>query len=139
MKILFLDIDGVLNRALVGALRVEPECVANLNALLARVPSAVIVISSTWRQAWPLPTIALDLAAAGFAHSHAIIGATPVRYDRPRAEEIKLWLAQVPRVERFAIVDDYGDAEIMDHFVRTDPKVGLTAADVERVVEILNG
>lgn len=52
MKLIFLDVDGVLNRHEAhenGYNGTHPECVAALNDLLAMAPDAKLVIISSWR------------------------------------------------------------------------------------------
>jgi hypothetical protein len=52
MKIIFLDIDGVLNRHILqnnGYCGIEQPHVQALNYILAKVPEAKIVVSSAWR------------------------------------------------------------------------------------------
>jgi hypothetical protein len=53
-RIIFLDIDGVLATGEVlshtGSWTFTPRCVANLQRILADVPDAELVISSSWRE-----------------------------------------------------------------------------------------
>lgn len=140
MKILFLDIDGVLNS--------ERSCFAfdgyphsfdpgdlpkfDLVALalvrkLCRVSECAVVLSSTWRL-YP------DLRAqAAEALDLPIIDATPDHggYDG-RSTEVTAWLAAHPEVTSYAIVDDLPVFDACPanqaRFVQTDPAIGMTLA-----------
>lgn len=121
MKILFLDIDGVLNyhdflvrahearrtsakrdQKIVTIHDAEtwegmlaPECVARLEKLV-QVTDASVVISSSWRHANPWAKIHKFLRKKGF--TGRVIGATPIDIRRKlsqhveRGDEIEAWL-----------------------------------------------
>jgi hypothetical protein len=158
VKVIFLDIDGVLNSAAFfasgphGFGDIDPGAVARLQQLLAR-SGAEVVISSTWRLVCSPAELRARLAAQGFTHD--LRGCTPEVPHRaasilgafhfPRCEEIRAWLAaQTVPPERFVILDDAelepADlAELEPCFVRTDPQRGLQDEDVEAAVRILEG
>ncbi|MFS8068824.1 MAG: HAD domain-containing protein [Byssovorax sp.] len=158
MKVIFLDIDGVLNSAAFfasgphGFGDIDPAPVARLEQLLAR-SGAQVVISSTWRLAFSPAELRARLAAKGFTGE--ILGCTPEVPTRatsilgafffPRCAEIRAWLAaQAVPPERFVILDDAelepADlVELQPCFVRTDPERGLQDGDVEAAVRILEG
>lgn len=123
-KILFLDIDGVLNNAdffdrqvlsdgqhLVnvtgGHDMIDPENVAFLNQFLEE-SDAFVVISSTWRRHFKRVEILDALTKGGFKHPKRVIGMTPVKFSHmERAGEIALWLDENgDDVDGFAVVDD---------------------------------
>ena len=61
--------------------------------------------------------------------------------SKKRADEISAWLAAHPSVKRFVILDDRATASnvrLAAHFVKTDPRYGLTDDDVQRAREILS-
>lgn len=148
---IFLDIDGVLNRTSAAThIRLEPELVARLRALLKAVPDARIVLSTFWRHFEEYITYIL--------HRHGVegvvIGRTPGRSDASslsasaadasvyagRAAEIRAWLEAHAGVDAFVILDDRptaADRELQPHFVRTDAAAGLSDADVEAAVRVL--
>jgi hypothetical protein len=106
MKIVFLDIDGVLNTRHTQNPRnlpyiVDKTLVRRLKRLLART-KAKVVLSSTWRY---------DPAGLFSARRHGIpfIGCTPDLPHRARGKEIYAWLEKHPRVTRYAILDDDDD------------------------------
>lgn len=83
----------------------------------------------------------------GFQHRDSIIDVTPSLF-KERGYEIAQWLGQSEeghriggeQVESYVILDDNSDfpqPELQDHFVQTNPEVGLTADDARRVIAIL--
>ena len=107
--ILFLDFDGALHpagsRSNVGDLSQLP-----LLENLLREPAYAavrIVISSTWREAYPLERLRALFSADIRTR---VVGATPVldEYDSDhnRYEEIKAWLEAHPQIERWVALDD---------------------------------
>lgn len=130
MRVLFLDIDGVLNR--VGyspdesvGLRswIEPELAARLSELL-RAIDARIVLASDWRKGRTLDHLGDELVAAGIEGS--LLGVTPV-LGRERWREIDAWMREhdVP-AEHVVIVDDgYDMGALAGRFVRCSPLRGL--------------
>ena len=134
LRVLFLDIDGVLNShrsclALGGiphgldpaSLKlIDPLALALLQAL-CEVAELSVVVSSSWRvlHHWDAIGRALDLPT---------IDATP-RLGGIRGEEIAQWLANPPApVQAYAILDDDSDMlpDQMPRFVKTDYSEGLT-------------
>jgi hypothetical protein len=130
VRVLFLDIDGVLNR--VGyspdesvGLRswIEPELAARLSELL-RAIDAAIVLASDWRKGRALEHLVDELEAAGVVGS--LLGVTPV-LGRERWREIDAWMREhdVP-AEHVVIVDDgYDMGTLAARFVRCSPLRGL--------------
>lgn len=167
MRIIFLDIDGVLNSSnwlqerkledperlagwddLSRAARREVESIdPNAVALLNRIiydTGALVVISSSWRNSVPLTVIDEVLCFRGFK-GH-IIGATPqlLRHSsgglvisETRGREIDEWLNVVEGVDSFVILDDCDDMEPEQPLVLTNPLVGLEEHDVDLATEIL--
>jgi hypothetical protein len=139
-RILFLDIDGVLNRtgfrpATSEGLRswIEPELAERLSNLL-RTIGASIVLSSDWRTNRDLPLLREELQAAGVRGK--LIGATPV-FSQQRWREIQAWMVE-HRVDlhQIAIVDDtYDMGPLAPRFVRVNPMSGLD----ETIVRALLG
>lgn len=139
MKVLFLDIDGVLNNF--GLIRangfdyIDPDMVKSLGAAVAQT-GAHIVLSSFWR----LQQKDRELVDAALgAHGMSVHDRTP-SLPGPRANEIAQWLSSNPLVRGYAIVDDDQDAGIgMEHsFFQTDPEVGITWRIVHGIVSHLN-
>jgi hypothetical protein len=130
MRVIFLDIDGVLNRtgyhpAESTGLRswIEPELASRLSAVIDAT-SASIVLSSDWRVGRELDVLQHELAAAGVIG--VLHGVTPI-LGPPRWREIEAWLAKQPIApEAFVIIDDGFDmGPFAGRFVRTSPLTGL--------------
>lgn len=142
-KILFLDIDGVLNSAKTCcAFGGYPMAMSHIAAfdqaairLIQRLCDSAgvqIVLSSAWRNdaEWETYGPALGLP---------IIGRTP-SFLGPRGREIQKWLEDHPGVEQYAIVDDDGDmlTEQLPRFVHTNAEEGLTFADYRKLCELFD-
>lgn len=163
-KVIFLDIDGVLNKTKKAKQIIfDPVLIDKLRNIIDRVEGVQIVLSTFWR---PFDAyIAYVLSRHGI-DGGLLVGATPgvsksttvvessVRHLLPveafddavvypnRAAEIRTFLTRNPQISQFAIIDDRNDAadaELLASFVRTDPAVGLTDEDVERAVGLLTG
>ena len=94
MKVIFLDIDGVLNSKNTPNPRklpyiVDRRLLARFKRLLDRT-GAKVVLSSTWRY---------DPAGLYSAKRWGIpfIGVTPDLPKRPRRDEVLTWLKSIPR------------------------------------------
>jgi hypothetical protein len=164
MKVIFLDMDGVLNSHAFMTSRaktkewdavpgggpfkrtepshwtpmIDPAAVRRFNTLLKET-AAKIVISSSWRHAHPHKTGRMQkiLDLAGMVGGE-VIDETPIMVG-PRSFEIASWLASHSGAKKFAILDDGSDAgKGMDKwFVNTELAVGLTDADVRKAINIL--
>jgi hypothetical protein len=141
-KILFLDIDGVLN--FIGSrvrddgmYGMDPGCVARLRSVVEK-HNAKIVISSMWRDRddWR-EHITQEFSDVGW-EDPPIIGRTPNLYVLPRGFEIQAWLKKHP-AKNYVIVDD--DADMLPwqwrHFVRTHIyDGGLTKAHADKIDDL---
>ena len=152
MKVIFLDIDGVLNSK-----RYDNDRAAwtgNIDqtrmVLLKRLvdcTGAEIILSSSWRIHWDVGEAQCDQRGLEMnrifgAYGLKIAGKTPrISFDR-RADEIREWLrTNEGLVEQFVILDDipYGWDELSSHVVKTNYLIGrgLEDAHVEAAVAIL--
>lgn len=160
MKILFLDIDGVVNMGRkpgVGFNWADEKCVQLLNDVL-RETGAKVVISSSWRVGSELQELANHFKNH-FGIKADFIGMTPVinlevddeefTTSAPRAMEIRDWLNRHPEITNFAVIDDmdiftnfhneinFEDQEIDQRFVRLSFFGGLheeAARDLKRIL-----
>jgi hypothetical protein len=136
VKVLFLDIDGVLNSRsttnfkelypidpymafLVGKIQLDTDC--------------KVVLSSSWRH-HP------DGVATVDKNIVKLYGSTPITTDPAhlRGDEIKLWLADHPEVIRYAILDDDSDFYPDQPLFKTTFDTGLTDEIAKQVTEYLN-
>lgn len=158
MKIIFLDMDGVLNsqRYLqsVGGMdgqTIDRGAVALLDKIIDST-GASVVISSSWRHMWHWQQMREILRAHGLRNFDAIIDQTPDSGEpwAARGQEVQEWLdlererrvvspESVP-VSGYVILDDNDGftTEQLPHFVRTDANVGLTPRDAIKAISILN-
>ena len=155
MKIIFLDIDGVLNSNAYDRTRDKSK---QTNIDETRIPfvkqivdqtGAVIVLSSTWRMHWNSDKAKCDndglyMIDLFGKYGVEIYDKTPdLGYFADRPDEIKQYLNELGEtIESFVIIDDYiyGWGELSDRFVKTEPyrSLGIDADTVERAVKILN-
>lgn len=145
MKVLFLDVDGVLNSAdwfrqmdptAHGiALELDPKAVRRIQRVIEQT-GAKIVLSSTWRKH---PFCVAAIEAAGLPIYDHTPDLSLQDRNTPRAHEIRLWLATHPEVEAFAIVDDDSDAGqgLEARFVRTRWKHGLYGKHEKALLALL--
>lgn len=146
MKILFLDIDGVLNsRRTCHAFDGYPDDFGDMRRFdlvavalvrrLCRETGCQVVLSSTWRYYFTA-----EQAAAALALPMISATSTESYNDyASRGGEIRAWLAAHPEVTHYAIVDDVAAMlpEQQPHFVQTDDGFGLTLADYHRLHMLL--
>ena len=145
MKVVFLDIDGVLNVTggdYAGREHpLDPDAITRLNRIAAET-GAVGVLTTSWRLmlAWPrckqvLHEHGLEMELVG--ETRDLWGAGEHLEDA-RRREIEQWLAENPAVDRYVILDDvplYPDEH--PRFVRTDEMRGLTDVEVELALAAL--
>lgn len=148
MKVLFLDIDGVLNssrwykereRRGLESDEICPAHTEQLNRIL-RATNVKVVLSSTWRKSTPLPEMIKLLQSKGCI-LESFLGATPVHDDGYRGREIKTWLdvsGVSCRITDFVILDDDSDMEPhMDKLVKTRFETGLRETEADEVIRRL--
>lgn len=151
MRVIFLDIDGVLNSAAYDRSKSREE--GNID--LTRLPvlrsiidstGAVVVLSSSWRShldsdCYPI-TVTGEWLMRVFGEAGIYIhGKTPEMGKR--ADEVRVWLETHPDTESFVILDDlfFGWGELQDNLVRTNYHIGkgLEQSHAEKAVKILMG
>jgi hypothetical protein len=157
MKIIFLDIDGVLNsmdylyayhniqeakgeeftRFDIYGDCFDPRCCMYLEYII-RKTKAKIVLSSMWRfsglsnmqQMWKVRNIFGE-----------VIDVTPSIVNSVRGAEIEAWLSTHKDVESYVILDD--DTDMLgnqnNNFVKVDERYGINYNDSLKAVDILNG
>lgn len=136
MKILFLDVDGVLNSYQSQTyLPLSKPALKRLKTIVEET-GCKIVLSSTWRK---LESTKRRLSTRLAYRGLYITSQTPVLKGF-RGEEIKQWLDNHSNISSYCILDDDADMypEQFPFFVRTNPEVGLTDENVKEVIKILN-
>ncbi|SHN40290.1 HAD domain-containing protein [Rhizobacter sp. OV335] len=142
MKVLFLDIDGVLNstRTCVafGGFPMQLDHIAAFDQvairLLQRVcdnTGAKVVLSSAWR-------LHCNFADAGRAFGLPIIDRTDNGMG-PRGSQIQRWLDARDDIEAYAIIDDDSDMlpQQLASFVKTNAEDGVTWSSFKALCRIL--
>lgn len=161
MKVIFFDVDGVLNSNKIadewhlktgkngwGGFFPEEEKATNENVkwgqdnvnnlkLITETSGAKLVVSSTWRKHFSTKKFKEMFAVYGWIDA-PVIDRTPGGY-RIRGMEINTWLNDNKEVEDYVIIDDYDDFMVAQRpfFVHTDPEVGLSEEDVKKAIKIL--
>jgi hypothetical protein len=136
MKVIFLDIDGVLNCDKTPNPRkfpyiVDKKLLTRLKKLLDRT-GAKVVLSSTWR-CDPIGLFAAKYWGVPF------IDVCPDKPRSPRCKEITSWLADHPQVTRFVVIDDEDD-ELDDlPLFQPSSKTGITQEISKGVQRYLEG
>jgi hypothetical protein len=157
MKVIFLDIDGVLNNQdYLIALNKDPEkrkvirthvrnysemidtrAVELLN-VITKTTGAKLVLSSTWRKLHPWDDLVWMFEHRGVVGE--LIGRTPAG-GRSRGHEIKIWLDKHPEATHFIILDDSADISPFEsHLIRTrfqGENAGLQQGHVTKAIEML--
>jgi hypothetical protein len=152
MKVLFLDMDGVLNNQQAflrdrpkGLRYWAPENVAVFKNMMKRLPDVKIVISSAWRINVSVPQFNQMLKAIGVKNK--VIGITPAGLPNQdvddgiiiaharRGHEIAAWLKENPQVKKFVILDDSDDmAHLIDRLVHTRWASGLLQEHADEII-----
>ena len=162
-KVIFLDIDGVLNTKWWYAqmnrntpkdkygYAFDPNAVSNLKYILDQT-GADIVISSSWKS-FGFSELEEMWEERGLPGK--LIGITPnsvsdemllnadldnMELFSIRGMEIKDWLSKKGRsISHYAIIDDMDNMlpEQQSHFVKTDPEIGITKENADQVIAII--
>lgn len=140
MKLIFLDVDGVLNNhaSIAMSVLLIAEKVIMVNDLAIEA-DAHVVISSTWRKDWPERDLKEILRIVGFRSTERFAGYTPKGFNFTcRGEEIKSVL-DANDVEAYVILDDNSDMlpEQMENLVLTRMDIGLTYREINKARKIL--
>jgi HAD domain in Swiss Army Knife RNA repair proteins len=136
MKIIFLDIDGVLNCRKTPNPRklpyiVDRKLLKRLVRLIERT-GAKVVLTSTWRY---------DPAGLFSAKYWGIpfIDVIPDMPKQPRSKEILAWLKDHPRVKRFVVIDNEDDELDELPLFQPSPTSGLTESICRGAAKYLEG
>lgn len=154
MKIIFLDIDGVLNNADDSDMHIHkggthfysPKCVSYLNRITDKT-GAKIVVSSTWRLRASVEQLQVTLKEMGVTGQVIDKTCQLNHLGGYRGNEILKWVkdnkellgADYHEYKHYVILDDDTDMLLWqkDNFINTDGYKGLSLEDVEGAIEIL--
>jgi hypothetical protein len=141
LKIIFLDIDGVLNAIDFQMDSTdEPPLIDRSRLVILKEiiekSDAKVVLSSSWKKAW-FPKCKFDIL---FRESGIIVHDITPSIGRKR-DEISAWLNEHPETKSFAIIDDAegGWGELLPYVVITDPlnTKGLEPEHINKVLQLL--
>lgn len=152
LKVVFLDIDGVLNSRQYDLSRGDNEGNIDISRLslikqLVSCTGAQIVLTSTWRIHWDpnvekTDSIGEEMEEIFLRNGISLYDKTPEIND-DRAKEIKSWLEIHPDVVNFVIIDDmkFGWGEFEANVVKTDYRIGrgLEMQHVKTAIKLLSG
>jgi len=135
MPIIFLDIDGVLNRKIPFSKqtgrRVDHDLLARFVRLVERT-GAEVVLASTWRHD---PTGLEDARRFGVPFQDVLTDLRP----QSRATEIEFWLQNHNFSGRYAVLDDDDDGYDALPLFQPDPVHGLSPKIASAVEAYLKG
>ncbi len=154
MKVIFLDVDGVLNcafsRSRCGMFTgIDSRKVKALRQIVEQT-GARLVLTSTWKEDWQRldkesQTEAGDYLDRKLKRERLALYDKTEDYGRMRGKEIREWLARHPGVEAWVVLDDeifedYEEQGILGHLVRTVYEAedgGLQQEHVRQALELL--
>lgn len=154
MKIIFLDVDGVLNStkwlieqyelqkgtAQTFMYRSEKEfdpIAVKLMSNFVEDIGADVVISSSWRILHSLEEINAYLTQNGWT-AKLPFDVTPRTSKGFRGDEINVWLLEhFDNITSYVIFDDDGDFHPAQNLVRTNVEYGLQPEDIEKAKKYL--
>ena len=155
MKIIFLDIDGVVNcsdtkERFHGLVGVEQEKIKLIKQIVDAT-GAKLVLSSTWRVGWFYEETGTHLndfqewqyLKEEFAKQDLFFfDYTPLHKNRHRGTEIQMWLDKwEDEIDAYVVIDD-DMFDIRDmhkgHMVKTSFGYGIQPGAVEMAIKILN-
>lgn len=141
MKIIFLDVDGVLNSAQDGySIRLRTDSHLKLLQRIVQETGAKLVLSSSWRIGFT--PVSKNLLARFREYGLELMDCTPELSGSCRGDEICQWLTDNSydyNIENFVILDDEADmAEFTDkNLVQTDTNIGLQKQDAVECIKML--
>lgn len=137
MKIIFLDIDGVLVLENSGvpheeyAHRFDKECVKTLNEILSET-NAEIVLTSDWKKIYDIERLNFIFKWNGVAKSPIDV----TKDFRNRETEITDYV-QRKNVSDFVILDDMNLVIFPKNFVRCNTDEGLKQKDIKEKITLI--
>lgn len=146
MKVIFLDVDGVLNfegckEKINGVYFVNDNRIKLLKEIVERT-NAKLVLSSDWRYWWDEPDESFEgLVKKLEENGMELFSKTPITKHGYRGAEIHQWLNEWngEEIESFVILDDGNDMKpYMDKLVQTSYNHGLRRKNVEKAVKLLS-
>ena len=151
MKVIFLDLDGVVNDADPHGLLIKEEYVDQLKKLIAATNAKVVITSRQRDNALINNSFALEDSYCYNAYIKPLLemgidvfGYTPrikcEKEEKERELEIESYLDAHPEIEEYVIIeDDYVMERLFDHQIFIEYSDGFTSEYLEPAIRILNG
>ncbi len=158
IKVIFLDIDGVLNsydwrlknrEENDGEIKCLDEKPIEILSRIVKVSGAKIVLSSSWRTKDPNDVYIKILNQKFEKFSISILDSTGRRKNKyPRGWEIRDWIKNNRNkynIESFVVIDDDSQGivnhkkTLLPYYVKTSFKDGLKEEHVDKILHVLNG
>lgn len=152
MKVIFLDIDNVLNCATsisncYGWTGIDNTLVKKIARIVAGT-GAKIVLTSTWKldfhleEGYKQTNREAQYMVNKFRQARLKIHDITIDKLYNRGSGIHKYLNEHPDINSWVVVDDFQfedfDSEILARFVQTSPLTGITDNDMIKIIEILN-
>jgi hydroxymethylpyrimidine pyrophosphatase-like HAD family hydrolase len=161
MKVIFLDIDGVLNswnndhQLELSKGEYIDEKKVKLLSIIVKSTKSIVVMHSGWRfwfneKLEPICKEANRLSSLLKKHGIKLFDKTPdfsteeirkaKKFSLVKASEILAWLREHEEVKAYIVLDDLNlhNEELAKSQIRTDSAVGLTEKDVIQAIKKLN-
>lgn len=164
MKVIYLDVDGVLNHAETGILQssgpiiqqidmeneqgiadvmIEPECMDVLNELVER-SGAKLILSSSWFHVFGLEKTERILKLGGLKHD--LMDHTPRKLSSDRHHEISFSLSDYPEITSYVVIDDmpknwfykHKSRVVQTYMEKEEGKGGLLPHHIDEALRILD-
>lgn len=140
MKVIFLDVDGVLNHGK-QIEKVEDDKIQILKQIIDET-GAKIVLSSDWRFWLGTDDEDVELLQEKLSGIGAeIMSSTPGSKHGYRGAEIYQWINKWKgeTIDKFVILDDRDDMKLyMNRLVQTSFNLGLQEKHVKKAIQLLN-
>ena len=147
MKIIFLDIDGVINREDITGKRLSDNIIEDdklkIIKYITEKTGAKVVLTSSWRMHLKGDKLKYDdigiYINGCFYNNHIdIIDTTDdLGFMFSRNDEINLWLEKHSDIKSYVIIDDYCYNFKKNKFVKINGKTGITNYDAQKAIKIL--
>ena len=142
MKIIFLNIDGVLsndNHTYHYGNNYIDDNLLNLFAAVVKSTSSEVVLSSIWKNSTNKVSSLISKLSKYNIKILEIISPLGQNWINP-SEEIKKWLQNHPQVTKYVIIDN--SLELFDSFKEnlfaTDPELGITEVLALDIIDHMN-
>lgn len=156
MKIIFLDVDGVIKpyNSETPLMGLNSTCTKNLKELLEKT-GAKIVLSTSWRENKVDLDFLIHQLSKYNINQDDIVGSTPIlwelqygmnKWEGSRGHEIESFIkSNLIDIEKFVILDDDPSPALKDWtelnglFIQTEMSVGFDENKIKQAIDFFNG